>query len=50
MVGDHKPMPISRQPDQREANERRTGKIEARGAVLRQDIGQPLRARVLVQQ
>ncbi len=50
MVGDHEPMPVGRQPDQREAKQRRTVEIEALGAVPRQDAGQPLNARILRQQ
>ena len=50
MVGQHQPMLIGRQPDQRKPNERRRSHIEALGAVLRQDAGQPLLAVACVQQ
>ena len=38
MAGEHEPVLVGRKPDQREADERRRGEIEALGAVLRQDI------------
>ena len=44
MVGQHQPMLVSRKPDQREAHQRRRRQVEALGAVLRQDPGQPLLA------
>ena len=49
MVGQHQPMPVGRKPDQREANERRCRKIEALGTLLRQNIGQALRTRGVIQ-
>jgi len=50
MVGEHKPMLMGREPDQRAAQERRGGEIEALGTILRQDAGQALRAGRFVQQ
>ena len=50
MVGEHEPMPVGREPDQREAQQRRGGEIEALGAVLRQDAGQALRTSRVIQQ
>ena len=50
MVGQHQPMLIGRQPDQRKPKERRAAQVEALAAVFLQDAGQPLLALRRIQQ
>ena len=50
MVGQHQPVLIGRQPDQRKPNQRRAAHVEALGAVFLQDAGQPLLAVACIQQ
>ena len=50
MIGQHQPMLIGREPDQRKAKERRRAEIEALGAIRRQDVGQTLLTIRVIQQ
>src|SRR5262249_41149729 len=50
MVGEHQQMMLRPKPDQRKAHQRRTAKIKALGAILRQHTCQALRPARLVQQ
>ena len=50
MAGEKEPVLAGGEPDQRKADQRRRGQIEALGAILREEIGEALRPRGLVQQ
>ncbi len=50
MAGENEPVLAGGEPDQRKAQQRRRGQIEAPGAILREEIGETLRTRGLVQQ
>ncbi len=50
MAGEKKPVLPGGEPDQRKADERRRGQVEALGAILREEIGKALGPRGLVQQ
>ena len=50
MTGEHEPMLIGREPDQRTAHQRRRGGIKALGTILLQDVGQTLFAAAFIQQ
>ena len=50
MVGEHKPVAVLRQPDQREAKQGRSREIEAFGPILCQEAPQVLLAPGFIQQ
>jgi len=49
MVGQHQPVPLGSEPNQRKANERGIRQVEALGALLRQHGGHALRMLGFVQ-